>query len=181
MLCPSFIFIFLLICDILSFSITIDLKRLINYIFLIEKTLMPYIGEDLVQCSSFVLRCALHISRETPESNGEAPHFEMEELFKPYHSNLSKYFLKRDSSFPFGIYVRALQYPWPDAGFLMEPLIEYAFGANMLKNRKLQALQLLTALFRNTTALTALGPQLNKQLQSLLQHTHKVSICFYSN
>jgi len=154
-----------------------ELVKLLQSLFLkpyTKKTLMPYIGEDLVQCSSFVLRCALHISRETPESNGEAPHFEMEELFKPYHSNLSKYFLKRDSSFPFGIYVRALQYPWPDAGFLMEPLIEYAFGANMLKNRKLQALQLLTALFRNTTALTALGPQLNKQLQSLLQHTHKV-------
>lgn len=135
---------------------------------------MPYIGEDLVQCSSFVLRCALHMSRETPESNGETPHFQMEELFKPYHSNLSKYFLKRDSSFPFGIYVRALQQPWPDAGFLLEPLIEYAFGSTMLKNRKLQALQLLTALFRNTTALTALGPQLSKQLQSLLQHALKV-------
>jgi len=154
-----------------------ELVKLLQSLFLKpynKKTLMPYISEDLIQCSSFVLRCALHISRETPESNGETPHFEMEELFKPYHSNLSKYFLKRDSSFPFGVYVRALQYPWPDAGFFIEPLIEYAFGATMLKNRKLQALQLLTALFRNTTALSALGPQLNKHLQNLLEHAHKV-------
>merc|ERR1712071_457126 len=52
--------------------------------------------------------------------------------------------------------------------------IEYAFGASILKNRKLQALQLLTALFRNTTALSAIGPHLNKQLHSLLQQTQKV-------
>merc|ERR1712071_107064 len=157
-----------------------ELVKLLQSLFLkpfTKKTLMPYIGEDLVQCCSFVLRCALHISREeteAPKSAEDAPRFEMEDIFKLYQSNLSKFFLKRDSSFPYGIFVRSLQYPWPDAGYLLEPLIEYAFGASILKNRKLQALQLLTALFRNTTALSAIGPHLNKQLHSLLQQTQKV-------
>jgi hypothetical protein len=95
---------------------------------------------------------------------------------------LSKFFLKRDSPVPFGVFSRALVYPWPDAGFLMESLIEYAFGPTILKNRKLLAVQLLTALFRNSTALSAMGqPLLTKRLHSLLQSSQQVITLFHTH
>lgn len=142
---------------------------------------MPYISEDLVLCCSFILRCTLHLSRASQnvgQTNGqhdENAHVEVEGVYELYRSNLSKYFLKRDSPVPFGVFSRALVYPWPDAGFLLEPLIEYAFSPTILKNRKLQAVQLLAALFRNSTALSAIGqPLLTKQLHSLFQSSQRV-------
>lgn len=142
---------------------------------------MPYIGEDLVLCCSFILRCTLHLSRVSHSASGQAsgqegePRVQVDGVYQLYRSNLSKFFLKRDSPVPFGVFSRALVYPWPDAGFLLEPLIEYAFGPTILKNRKLQAVQLLTALFRNSTALSALGqPLLTKRLHSLLQCSQRV-------
>lgn len=140
---------------------------------------MPYISEDLVMCCSFVLRCTLHLTRVKNQANAntkkKTPQVEVDGVYQIYRSNLSKYFMKRDSPVPFGVFSRALVYPWPDAGFLLEPLIEYAFGATILKNRKLQAVQLLTALFRNSTALSALGQSLlTKQLHSLLQSSQRV-------
>lgn len=141
---------------------------------------MPYIGEDLVLCCSFILRCTLHLTRVRSNSAAgqekeKEPGVEVDGVYQLYRSNLSKFFLKRDSPVPFGVFSRALVYPWPDAGFLLEPLIEYAFGPAILKNRKLQAVQLLTALFRNSTALSALGqPLLTKRLHSLLQCSQRV-------
>lgn len=141
---------------------------------------MPYIGEDLVLCCSFILRCTLHLSRVDGQkkaglANGKEAQVEVDGVYQLYRSNLSKFFLKRDSPVPLGVFSRALVYPWPDAGLLLEPLIEYAFGPTILKNRKLQAVQLLTALFRNSTALSALGqPLLTKRLHSLLQSSQRV-------
>ncbi|XP_057372499.1 myb-binding protein 1A-like protein [Daphnia carinata] len=159
-----------------------DLVKLLQILFskpYAKKTLMPYISEDIVQCCSFILRCTLHLSRVNDSTNGQKkskePHVQVDGVYQLYRSNLSKFFLKRDSPVPFGVFSRALVYPWPDAGFLLEPLIEYAFGPAILKNRKLQAVQLLTALFRNSTALSALGqPLLTKRLHSLLQCSQRV-------
>ena len=137
---------------------------------------MPYISEDLVQCCSFVLRCTLHLSRLKNPKGIVQFQIENDGVYQIYVSNLSKFFLKRDSPVPFGVFSRAMMYPWPDAGHLVQPLIEYAFGAAILKNRKLQAVQLLTALFRNSTALAALGHSLlTKQLRSLLLSAQRVS------
>lgn len=108
-------------------------------------------------------------------ANGKEGQVEVDGVYQLYRSNLSKFFLKRDSPVPLGVFSRALVYPWPDAGLLLEPLIEYAFGPTILKNRKLQAVQLLTALFRNSTALSAVGqPLLTKRLHSLLQCSQRV-------
>lgn len=140
---------------------------------------MPYISEDLVQCCSFILRCTLHLSRVNDSTSGQKkqkePQVEVDGVYQLYRSNLSKFFLKRDSHVPFGVFSRALVFPWPDAGFLLESLIEYAFGPTILKNRKLLAVQLLTALFRNSTAVSAIGePLLTKRLHSLLQCSQRV-------
>lgn len=149
---------------------------------------MPYISEDLVQCCSFVLRCTLHLTRVSDSAagltngKGKDGHVEVDGVYQLYRSNLSKFFLKRDSPVPFGVFSRALVYPWPDAGFLMESLIEYAFGPTILKNRKLLAVQLLTALFRNSTALSAMGqPLLTKRLHSLLQSSQRVITLFHTH
>lgn len=149
---------------------------------------MPYISEDLVQCCSFVLRCTLHLTRVSDSAagltngKGKDGHVEVDGVYQLYRSNLSKFFLKRDSPVPFGVFSRALVYPWPDAGFLMESLIEYAFGPTILKNRKLLAVQLLTALFRNSTALSAMGqPLLTKRLHSLLQSSQQVITLFHTH
>ncbi|XP_045035589.1 myb-binding protein 1A-like protein [Daphnia magna] len=159
-----------------------DLVKLLQILFskpYAKKTLMPYISEDLVQCCSFILRCTLHLSRVNDSTSGQKkqkePHVEVDGVYQLYRSNLSKFFLKRDSHVPFGVFSRALVFPWPDAGFLLESLIEYAFGPTILKNRKLLAVQLLTALFRNSTAVSAIGePLLTKRLHSLLQCSQRV-------
>ncbi|KZS17796.1 Myb-binding protein 1A [Daphnia magna] len=159
-----------------------DLVKLLQILFskpYAKKTLMPYISEDLVQCCSFILRCTLHLSRVNDSTSGQKkqkePQVEVDGVYQLYRSNLSKFFLKRDSHVPFGVFSRALVFPWPDAGFLLESLIEYAFGPTILKNRKLLAVQLLTALFRNSTAVSAIGePLLTKRLHSLLQCSQRV-------
>ncbi|KAI9561474.1 hypothetical protein GHT06_012432 [Daphnia sinensis] len=160
-----------------------DLVKLLQILFskpYAKKTLMPYISEDIVQCCSFILRCTLHLSRVNESTNDQKkkskePHVEVDGVYQLYRTNLSKFFLKRDSHVPFGVFSRALVYPWPDAGFLLESLIEYAFGPTILKNRKLLAVQLLTALFRNSTAISAIGePLLTKRLHSLLQCSQRV-------
>ena len=158
-----------------GFGIFIELN-----LFHLEKLFMPYIGEDLALCCTFVLRCSLHLSRPAApaKADDQEPRVQMEEVYQLYHTNLSKFFRKRDSPIPSTIFSRALQYPWPDGGFLLEPLIGYAFGSDesMVKSRKLQALSLLTLLFRNTTALSALGSkQLCSQLLSLLENARRVS------
>lgn len=145
---------------------------------------MPYISDDLVQCCCFVLRCALHITRSKNSalkpkslSNGHAGHMEMDAVYQLYLSNLSKFFMKRDSPVPFGIFSRALVYPWPDSAHLLEQLVEFAFGSSILKNRKLLALQLLTSLFRNSTALSSLDQDvLVERVQTLLRHSQRVQL-----
>ena len=147
------------------------------------KPLMPYIGEDLAYCCTFVLRCSLHLSPQGTNvsvvtKSASEPRVQVESIYQLYQSSLSKFFRKRDSPIPSIIFSRALQYPWPDAGFLLEPLISYAFGSDSLtvKSRKLQALSLLTLLFRNTTALSALGTKLLHQILSqLLNNAQKVN------
>ena len=139
---------------------------------------MPYVSDDLISCCSFVLRCCLHVNRQSRASlsNGQEPHIEMQPVYNLYHSNLSKYLSKRDSPFPFNIFSRALVYPWPDAGFLLETLIDSAFKATV-PNRKLQAIQLITAIFRNSTALMALSEQdINQQVQRIIDNSTRVYI-----
>ena len=144
---------------------------------------MPYISEELVQCCLYILRCALHLNRVNESSAGNVTngknkeHAEIDGVYQLYRSNLSKFFIKRDSPVPFAVFSRALVYPWPDAGLLVEPLIENAFGPTILNNRKLQAVQLLTALFRNSTALSSMDQALlTKRLHSLLQCSQRVII-----
>lgn len=150
----------------------------------IEKALMPYIAAYFLRCCSFLLRCTVHVSRTRSASSGKNvnansrgdPHVQVEGVYQLYRTHLAKFMAKRDSPLPLGVFAKALDYPWPDAGFLMEPLIEYAFGPAILNNRKMQAVNLLTALFRNSTALSAVGQSfLAKQLHSLLDGSRRVN------
>lgn len=149
---------------------------------------MPYISDDLIQCCCFILRCALHATRSNSEkapraqSNGHSTPIAMDAVYQLYLSNLSKFFMKRDSPVPFGIFSRALAYPWPDSAHLLEQLVEFSFGSSILKNRKLLALQLLTSLFRNATALSTLGHDvLFQRVQALLKHAQGVNVMLDSS
>lgn len=143
---------------------------------------MPYISDDLVYCCCFVLRCSLHLTRENGAklkavvANGQAPGTDLGGVCSIYLSNLSRYFMKRDSPIPFGVFSRALTYPWPNSAFLLGPLTEYAFGPSILKNRKVQAVQLLTSLYRNSTALSTIDQTyLMQGTTTLLQHSRTVN------
>ena len=117
------------------------------------------------------------VSKSKKQKEEPEPGVKLEKLYQQYKTNMSKFFRKRDSPVPLGIFTRAMAYPWPDAGFFIEPLTEFAFGANIINNRKLQAFHLLTALFRNPTALAALGqPLLAKLVKDLVQHSQRVNI-----
>lgn len=144
---------------------------------------MPYISDDLVQCCTFVLRCSLQVTRtnrvksaSTVLTNGKGTQEEVDGVYQLYLSNLSKFFVKRDSPVPFAVFSRALMLPWPDASLLLEPLTDFAFGSTIIKNRKFQAIQLLASLFRNSTAMSFLGqPLLVKRVETLLQRSQQVT------
>lgn len=144
---------------------------------------MPYISDDLVQCITFVLRCSLQVTRtkhpksaSTVLTNGQATQEEVDGIYQLYLSNLSKFFVKRDSPVPLAVFSRALMYPWPDASLLLEPLTDFAFGSTIIKNRKFQAIQLLASLFRNSTAMSFLGqPLLMKRVETILQRSLMVT------
>ena len=142
---------------------------------------MPYISEELVQCCLYILRCALHLNRVNESSAGNVTngknkeHAEIDGVYQLYRSNLSQFFINCDSPVPFAVFSRALVYPWPDAGLLFEPLIENAFGPTIPNDRKLQAVQLLTALFQNSTVISSMDQQLlTKRLHSLLRCSQQV-------
>lgn len=140
------------------------------FFFIIERALMPYISEDLVYCCSFLLRCTLHLDREDSSAATTAT-----DVLQLYKTNLNKFFIKRDSPLPIGLFVRAFGYHWPDAGQLVEPLIDYAFSSSILKNRKYLAISLLKNLVRNSAALASLDrPVLIKQIETLLNNSQRV-------
>ena len=97
------------------------------------------------------------------------------DVLQLYKTNLNKFFIKRDSPLPIGLFVRAFGYHWPDAGQLVEPLIDYAFSSSILKNRKYLAISLLKNLVRNSAALASLDrPVLIKQIETLLNNSQRV-------
>ena len=129
---------------------------------------MPYINDDLVHCCSFVLRSTLHLNREAATDS-------VADVLQLYKANLGKFFGNRDSPLPIGLFMRAFGYPWPEAGQLLEPLVEYAFSTTVLKNRKYLAISLLKALVRNVAALGSLDrPTLISRVETLLNNSQRV-------
>jgi hypothetical protein len=129
---------------------------------------MPYITVDLVHCCSFVLRSTLHLNREAATDS-------VADVLQLYKANLGKFFVKRDSPLPIALFMHAFGCPWPEAGQFFEPLVEYAFSATILKNRKYLAISLLKTLMRNAAALGSLDrPTLISQVETLLNNSQRV-------